>query len=233
MLVSPPYQCPQLAPALLCLLCCQVASVDVTHDPPSYGVELPSGSVRETEAHRLQRRQPGASPPPAEPAAPAAAAAAAARAAAARQAAAPVFAAPHSTEAERAALLAAVEAQLGAAAAAAAGEGLPATPALRAAHAELALRGLAYCWQQLSSRQWELLLGALKAGLGGCATQLEELACQEAAAAAQSAVAVAGADLGGPRGALQFWRRLQQKGVVERSQKVGADLRCSTWTKRP
>jgi hypothetical protein len=197
--------------------CAQVASVDTSHHPPSFTIELQGGIFRETEAPRLQPRLPGSaapatsSPGPATPQAQRAAAPAA------------TFAVPLSMASEREALLVAVEGQLHPAAtssptAAAAAAG-PEPPS--AAVAELALRGLAYCWQQLSHRQWTLLLGALTSGLGSCCTQLEGLAGNVAAAVAQGAAAVAGADLGPASAAVQFWRRLQQKGVVERSQKVG------------
>jgi hypothetical protein len=48
----------------------QVLAVDRTIEPPSFCVELcGSGTVRETERHRLQLRQPGTAPPLATPSA--------------------------------------------------------------------------------------------------------------------------------------------------------------------
>lgn len=60
-----PLEASALSPPLPSLCLEQVVSVDRTVHPPSYGVELPDGSYRETEAHRLLPRQPGAAPPPA------------------------------------------------------------------------------------------------------------------------------------------------------------------------
>ena len=51
----------------------QVVSVDISIDPPSFGVQLEAtGAIRETEAPRLRPRQAGdAAPPPTQPETPA------------------------------------------------------------------------------------------------------------------------------------------------------------------
>ncbi|GAB4820968.1 hypothetical protein N2152v2_008014 [Parachlorella kessleri] len=222
----------------------KVVAVDTSHHPPSYSIQLPGGSIRETEANRLQPRDPtSSSAPPAasnaapEPAVPGQEAAAAAPSKAASIPGSQGFTAPVSTEAERAALLAVIEAQWGSGAATPAGAGQAAGSnrdseaagqsgppetgdAHAAATAELALRVIAYCWRQLSQSQWSLLLSALTSGCQSCCSLVEGLASEVAAALAHAAAAVAGAELGSVQAAVQFWRRLQQKGVVEHSQKA-------------
>jgi hypothetical protein len=64
-----PGDCRQSTPGLRLHVAMQVVSVDVSVDPPSYGVAFLAGSmgVRETEASRLRARRPGEAPPQAAP----------------------------------------------------------------------------------------------------------------------------------------------------------------------
>ena len=219
--------------------------MDVSVEPPSYGIQFTSSSgsgFRETEASRLRPRQPGtaAPPPPAavQPAAPAAAAAAAA--AAADQRAAGGSGLPPAgfcTPEEQTALLQVLQHQIRgvrAAAAAARAEALSAAadpprpaataaaaPAVLAALAPLLHSSVAYCSQQLTAQHWEGVLEQLRAAFAQCSAALAAAAGRVAATVSAAAGEVAvGADMQSPAVALQFFRRLKLKGVLERSAKV-------------
>ena len=205
----------------------QVTAVDTSVQPPSYGVKFDGAAYRETEASRLRPRQPGAAPPPS--AVPAAAAAE--RQAAGASALPP---AGSCTAEEQAALVqllqhqargakgAAAAARLEAAAGAARASAEPTPPAVAAAVAALLHAAVAYASQQLSQQQWGLLLEQLRAAFGQCAAALSAAAGQVAATVCAAAAEIAvGADMQSPAVALQFFRRLKLRGVLERSAKVG------------
>jgi hypothetical protein len=206
----------------------EVAAVDVSVSPPSFGVSFGGGgSYRETEASRLQPRKPGVPPPP--PTAAASAAAAELRAAGG----AGLPPAGCSTETERAALLqllqhqgrgvraavAAARAEAATGAAAQRGEAVPIH--VSAAMAGLARAALAYAAPELTSQHWTLVLEQLREALARCVAALEAAAARLAAALCAAAAAVAGsAELQSPALALQFFRRLRLRGVLERSAKA-------------
>lgn len=213
----------------------ELVVVDVTVQPPSYAIHI-SGSaegsaLRETEASRLRPRQPGSARPPSaaqqQSAAAAAAAAAAEKRAAASAAMPPVGCC---TADEQAALLQLLQHQASglqvATATARAGASAPAaTPAVAAAIAELSHSCIAYCGPQLTSQQWALLLEALRAAFAQCSAALAAAAARVAGAVCAAAAEIAvGADMQSPAVALQFFRRLKLKGVLERSDKVGGQL---------
>lgn len=111
------------------------------------------------------------------------------------------------------------------AAAAGAGDAPAVPPAIAAAAAQLSHSCLAYCSQQLTTQQWALLLCVLRGAFAQCTAALAAAAARVAGAvcAAASEIAV-GADMQSPAVALQFFRRLKLKGVLERSDKVGSRL---------
>lgn len=205
--------------------------MDASVQPPSYAVHI-SGSeagsaLRETEASRLRPRQPGSAPPPSaaqQQSAAAAAAAAAAEKRAAARAAMPSVGC--STPDEQSALLQLLQHQacgLQAAAAGAQADGgaAAAAPAVAAVVADLSHSCIAYCSHQLTSQQWTLLLGLLRDALARCSAALAAAAASVAAAVCAAAGEIAvGADMRSPAVALQFFRRLKLKGVLERSEKV-------------
>ncbi|KAL4457478.1 hypothetical protein ABPG75_012343 [Micractinium tetrahymenae] len=209
----------------------EVVVVDVSVQPPSYAIHI-SGSaagsaLRETEASRLRPRQPGSVPPPSaaqqQSAAAAAAAAAAEKRAAASAAMPPVGCC---TPEEQAALLQLLQHQargLKAALAAARKDGSAAAapPAAAAAVAGLAHSCVAYCSQQLTSQHWSILLELLRDAFAQCSAALAAAAARVAAAVCAGASEIAvGADMQSPAVALQFFRRLKLKGVLERSDKA-------------
>ena len=101
-------------------------------------------------------------------------------------------------------------------------EPLPA-PEVAAAAASLLHSGISYCAQQLTGQQWALLLEQLRSAFSQCSASLAAAAARVAAAVSGAAGEIAvGADMQSPAVALQFFRRLKLKGVLERSQKVKA-----------
>lgn len=211
----------------------EVASVDVSVQPPSYSIHFPAvpdSAHRETEASRLCPRQPGMPPPPSA-AQQASAAAAAAAAAAERRAAAGAAMAPvgSCTEEEQVALLQLLQHQargMRAAAAAARAEGSAApdpAPEVAAAMASLMHSAVAYCGPSLSQQHWSQLLEQLRGAFALCSDALSAAAGRVAAAVALAAGEIAvGADMSAAAVALQFFRRLSLKGVLQRSDKVRA-----------
>ncbi|PRW55988.1 E3 ubiquitin- ligase listerin [Chlorella sorokiniana] len=95
---------------------------------------------------------------------------------------------------------------------------------LQAAVGALLHSCMAYCGQQLNQQQWSLVLEQLRTTLAACAASLAAAAARVAAAVCAAAAEVAvGADMGSPAVALQFFRRLKLKGVLERSAKARAE----------
>lgn len=218
----------------------EVQAVDVTVQPPSYSIQFSSGSHRETEAARLRPRQAG-EPAPASEAQLAAAATAAASAAAERRAAAgaAMALAGCCTPEEQAALLQLLQHQVrgvraaAAAARAEAGCAPDPTPGVAAAVAALLHSSVAFCGQQLTQQHWALLLEQLRAALAQCTVRLAAAAARVSAAVSAAAGEIAvGADMSSPAVAIQFFRRLGLKGVLQRSAKV-CWLYCGAEMNRP
>ncbi|KAL4857852.1 3-hydroxyisobutyryl-CoA hydrolase [Chlorella vulgaris] len=219
-----------------------VASIDLSVQPPSYSIQIPSSSSnghRETEGSRLAARQPGSSPPAAaaaaDDAAPAAAAAAALAAEKRAAGGSTLPAAGCCTADEQGVLLqllqhqargakAALSAARAVAAAAAAADSRPAeavSPAVAAAVVGLLHAGVAYAGQQLSQQQWTLLLDQLRLAFAHCSAALAAAAARVAGTVCAAAASIAvGADMQSPALALQFFRRLRVRGVLERSAKA-------------
>eukprot|EP00887_Chlorella_sp_A99_P002776 scaffold6.g2776.t1 len=192
-----------------------VVAVDQSVQPPSYGIELVQqegsssggGAYRETEAHRLRLRRPSAPPPPP------------ARAPAARVPAP----APESEAGERKAMAALLHHQARGLRGALHSRREP-TAAGQAEVGSLAHAAVVYCRQQLTAQHWSAALEQSNAALALCTARLAAAVRSVVAAVARAAAAVGGPTLASPPLALQFWRRLQQKGVLARSAKAQAEL---------
>ncbi len=170
-----------------------VASVDLSVDPPSYGVALP-GLLRETEGARLVARREGAPPPPP------------ARAPAAHSMADHGFECGH---AEREALLRLLRARAAAAP----------TPAGGA----VAMAAAGYAWRLFANNDWGLVLDGALAALDAAGAAAAAAAAGAAAAAADGAAAVAGAPFESRALALQFFARLGHKGLLAGTGRAAAE----------
>lgn len=188
-----------------------VMAVNSSVQPASYGIELVaagagtggSSGYRETEAHRLKPRRPGAPAPlPALPPA-------------ARQ----QEAVPASEAGERAELQRLLLHQTRGLRGAALARDAPSAGA-QAAVAALTHAAVAYCGPELGRQQWAAAVDQSNAALVSSTAQLAAAVGAVVAAVSSAAAGVGGASLSSPPLALQFWRRLQQRGVLAKSAKV-------------
>jgi hypothetical protein len=188
----------------------EIAAVDVSVQPPSYAVQLRSGH-RETEGGRLRERREGEAAPPAGPAP-------------GRHAMA-----DHGFECgaeERQALLAllrrraAPESEAPGAGAGGGGGGGAA-----AADAQVVRGAVGYCWRLFSEDDWRLALDHLQVAVQRGAEAVGAAADAVAGAVTASAAVVAGVQFSSPALALQFFRRLVQRNVLQSSAKVRGTLR--------
>jgi hypothetical protein len=187
----------------------EVVSVDMSIQPPSYGIAL-AGGIRETESSRLRRRNPGEKAPPlmGPPAAILEPTCCAARELSALRALVVELLAEweHGT-------LATGRSQQG-------DGGAGPSSGMEGALAEVTLRLLRHGWQQLTGQQWEQVLGMLVRVHSDCSWAVHEAAGSIGDAVTTAARELAGQGMDTPSVALQFFRRLSLKGVLGRSEKV-------------